>query len=66
MYTDTEAELWQKPASEVDVMDGAQGFLQIWLPMTEDACALLNVTAGDYDRMNIIDTLREKLETVAI
>lgn len=65
-YTNTEAELWQKPASQVDAMDGAQGFLQIWLPTTEDACALLNVTAGDYDRASIVDTLREKLEETVI
>lgn len=65
-YTDTEAELWQKPASQVEAMDGSQGFLQIWLPMTEETCALIDVTAGDYDTENSIDRLREEFKATVV
>lgn len=66
MYTDTDADLWQKPASSVESMNGSQGFLQIWLPTTEEMYALINVTAGDYDPEDVIDALREKLEETVI
>lgn len=62
-YTDTEAELWQKPASRVEYMSGSQGFLQIWLPSTEEECTLINATAGEYDRETIVDAIREEFES---
>ncbi len=61
-YTGKEAELWQKPASRVDYMDGAQGFLQIWIPVDEDTIALVSATAGEYDREAIVDAIREEFE----
>lgn len=61
-YTGTEAELWQKPASHVEYMDGSQGFLQVWLP-TDDDVALVDATAGDYDREAIVDEVRKEIET---
>lgn len=61
-YTDTKAELWQKPASRVVCMDGSQGFLQIWLPTADEECALISATAGEYDREMIVDPIREEFE----
>jgi hypothetical protein len=61
-YTDTDAELWQKPASRVEYMSGSQGFLQIWLPTTEEECALIAATAGEYDRETIVDAIRKEFE----
>lgn len=65
-YTGTEAELWQKPASKVDFIDGSQGFLQVWLPVDEDDLTLISATAGEYDREAIVDSFREKYESVAV
>lgn len=65
-YTDEPAELWQKPASKVDYMDGSQGFLQIWVPVNEDDIALVSATAGDYDREAIVDAIREEFQTAAV
>ncbi len=62
-YTDAPAELWQKPASKVEYMDGSQGFLQIWIPVDEDEVTLVSATAGDYDREEIVDAIREEFET---
>lgn len=62
-YTGDEAELWQKPASKVEYMDGSQGFLQIWLPVDEDEITLVSATAGEYDRESIVDSIREEFET---
>lgn len=61
-YTDTPAELWQKPASKVEYMDGSQGFLQIWIPVDEEGITLVSATAGDYDRDEIVDAIREEFE----
>lgn len=62
-YTDKQAELWQKPASKVEFMSGSQGFLQIWIPVDEDEITLVNATAGDYDREEIVDAIRNAFET---
>lgn len=64
-YTETEAELWQKPASRVEYMDGSQGFLQIWIPVEEEEVTLVSATAGEYDREAIVDAIREEFETAA-
>ncbi|MFC4451117.1 hypothetical protein [Halorussus aquaticus] len=65
-YTEHEAELWQKPASRVEYIEGSQGFLQIWIPTDEDEITLVNATAGKYDRKAIVDTIRDRFEaTVA-
>lgn len=63
-YTETEADLWQKPASKVEYMAGSQGFLQIWIPVDEDDITLVSATAGGYDREAIVDSIREEFETV--
>ncbi|MFC7216173.1 hypothetical protein ACFQO4_19100 [Saliphagus sp. GCM10025334] len=63
-YTGEEADLWQKPVSRVDYMDGAQGFLQIWIPIDEEEIALVSATAGEYDREAIVDAIREEFEVV--
>lgn len=57
-----EAELWQKPASKVEYMDGSQGFLQIWIPVEEPETALVDATAGHYDRDAIIEEIRTRFE----
>jgi hypothetical protein len=43
-------------------MSGSQGFLQIWLPTTEEECALITATAGEYDREIIVDAIRKEFE----
>lgn len=63
-YTDEPAELWQKPASRVDYVEGAQGFLQIWIPVGEEDITLIDVTAGEYDRDEVVDAVREEFEVV--
>ena len=40
-------------------MDGAQGCLQIWIPVEEEELALVSATAGNYDREAIVDAIRE-------
>lgn len=62
-YTGVEAELWQKPASQVEYMDGSQGFLQIWTPIDADEVTLVDATAGQYDRDAIVDATRDAFET---
>lgn len=61
-YTGTEAELWQKPASRVEYMDGSQGFLQVWIPVEEREVTLVSATAGEYDGEAIVDAIREEFE----
>lgn len=61
-YTDTDAELWQKPASKVECMDGSQGFLQVWIPVDEAAVTLVSATAGEYDRETVVDAVRKEIE----
>jgi len=61
-YTGSEAELWQKPASRVEHMDGSQGFLRVWIPVDGDGTALVDATAGEYDREEIVDAIRDDLE----
>lgn len=61
-YTDQLAQLWQKPASKVEYMNGSQGFLQIWIPVDETDVTLVSATAGDYNREAIVDTIREEYQ----
>lgn len=59
-YAGEEAELWQIPASRMEVMDGSQGFLQLWVPVDEAEVALVNATAGKYDEETIIEAVAEE------
>lgn len=63
-YTGTDAELWQKPASRVDFMDGSQGFLRLWIPVADDDITLIDVTAGEYDRERIVDEIKEQFDPI--
>ncbi|WP_436343696.1 hypothetical protein [Natronorubrum sp. FCH18a] len=57
-YVGTEAELWQKPVSRIDYLDGAQGFVQIWIPITDEEVSLVSVTRGDFDRETALEEVR--------
>jgi hypothetical protein len=65
-YAGEDAELWQKPASKVEYIDGSQGFVQVWLPIGEDRVALVAATAGEYDRETVVDAIREEFKTAAV
>ncbi|ELY39013.1 hypothetical protein [Natronorubrum tibetense] len=60
-YVGTEVELWQKPVSRIDYLDGAQGFVQIWMPIADDDVCLLSVTRGEFNRESAIDEVRSTL-----
>lgn len=60
-YEGDDAELWQKPASKVDFLAGAQGFLQVWLPTAAEDLALVTVTSGAYDEEAVVERTREQL-----
>lgn len=64
-YTGEQAELWQKPASYVPSMEGSQGFLQLWVPVDEPTLTLVSVTAGNYDKENVVDAIREEYTSIA-
>ncbi|WP_317176109.1 hypothetical protein [Halomontanus rarus] len=60
-YSGKEAELWQKPVSRVDSLSGAQGFVQVWIPIDDDDVALVAVTRGDFDHEEALDTVRSTI-----
>ena len=60
-YGGQEAKLWQKPVSRVSYLDGAQGFLQVWLPDETDELALVTVTAWEYDAEKVVERTRNEL-----
>jgi hypothetical protein len=57
----TDGELWQKPVSKVSYLDGAQGFVQVWLPEEAEKLALVTVTSGEYDHDTVIEQARDRL-----
>jgi hypothetical protein len=61
-YAGQDGELWQKPVSKVSYLDGAQGFLQIWLPEDAEDLALVTVTSGEYDKEKVIEETRNHLQ----
>jgi hypothetical protein len=61
-YAGQDGELWQKPVSKVSYLDGAQGFLQIWLPEETEDLALVTVTNGEYDKEKVIEETRNHLQ----
>lgn len=65
-YGGQEAELWQKPVSKVPYLDGAQGFLQVWVPKEPDELALVTVTAGDYDQEKVVEQTRNELRQTIV
>lgn len=60
-YEGKAGELWQKPVSKVPFLDGAQGFLQVWLPEETDGIALVTVTRGEYDEDRVVEETRNRL-----
>lgn len=60
-YGGEEAELWQKPVSKVSYLDGAQGFLQVWIPEATNDLALITVTAGGYNAEQVVERTRDEL-----
>jgi hypothetical protein len=60
-YSGTDGELWQKPVSKVSYLDGAQGFVQVWLPEEAEKLALVTVTSGEYDHDIVIEQARDRL-----
>lgn len=60
-YTGDEAVLWQKPASKVDHLDSAAGFVQVWVPVDEENIGLISITSGEYDRKSVLDEVQETL-----
>lgn len=64
-YTGTEAELWQKPVSQVEYLSGAQGFVQIWIPISDEDISLVSVTRGEFDPETAVDDVQRTLsETI--
>ena len=61
-YGGTDAELWQKPVSKVSYLDGAQGFLQVWIPAEPVDLALVTVTNGEYDEERVVEQTRDRLQ----
>lgn len=61
-YTGEMVELWQKPVSKEPAIDGAQGFVQIWVP-DEGAVGFVSLTDGDYNPREALDSVRTRLET---
>lgn len=60
-YTGTEAELWQKPVSRVEYLSGAQGFVQVWIPVSDAEISLVSVTRGEFDPETAVDNVRNAL-----
>lgn len=56
------AELWQTPVSNVDAVEGSGGFVQIWLPESEDGIGVISVTDGPYDGDKALDAIRSSFE----
>lgn len=59
-YVDIDAELWQKPISQVEFLDGSQGFVQVWVPVPEDEIVVISLTRGEFDKDIALDQIREK------
>ena len=62
LYTGEEAELWQKPVSKSTVITGSEGFIQVWLPNSQDHGGLVSLTNGDYDTVQALASVRTALE----
>lgn len=62
LYKGESAELWQKSISKVDVIDGSQGFVQVWVPEARDKIGLVTVTNGEYDHEEALMSIRDELE----
>ncbi|WP_306055358.1 hypothetical protein [Natronococcus wangiae] len=60
-YTGTEAELWQKPVSRVEYLSGAQGFVQVWIPVSDAEISLVSATRGEFDPETAVDVVRNSL-----
>lgn len=60
-YTGDEAALWQKPASKVDQLDSAAGFVQVWVPVDTENLGLISITGGDYDRESVLNEVQNAL-----
>jgi hypothetical protein len=61
-YTGEMVELWQKPVSKEPAIDGAQGFVQIWVP-DDETVGFVSLTDGDYTPREALDDVRARLET---
>ena len=61
-YSEMDGELWQKPISKVPYIDGAQGFLQVWLPNDTEDLALVILTSGEYAEDEVIEQARDQLQ----
>lgn len=60
-YEGEEGEPWQKPASKVEYVEGAAGFVQIWVPVDEENIGLLALTSGEYDRQDVLEATQARL-----
>ncbi|WP_336330731.1 hypothetical protein [Haloarcula sp. CGMCC 1.2071] len=63
LYTGEAAELWQKPISKSTVVTGSEGFIQVWLPNSQDHGGLVSLTDGDYDTEQTLESVRTAFET---
>lgn len=63
LYSGEAAELWQKPISKSTVVAGSEGFIQVWLPNSEDHGGLVSLTDGDYDTEQTLESVRTDLKT---
>jgi hypothetical protein len=62
LYTGEAAELWQKPVSKSAAITGSEGFIQVWLPNSQDHGGLISLTDGDYDTVHALESVRTALE----
>ncbi|ACV46581.1 MULTISPECIES: hypothetical protein [Halomicrobium] len=62
MYRGREAQLWQKPISKDSVIEGSQGFIQIWVPEEEESTGFISVTNGEYDNREALSEVRTAME----
>lgn len=60
-FTGEEAALWQKPASKVDQLDSAAGFVQVWVPTDIADLGLLSITSGEYNRDDVLAEIQQRL-----
>lgn len=62
LYTGEAAELWQKPVSKSTAITGSEGFIQVWLPNSQDQGGLVSLTDGDYDTDQALESVRAAVE----